>query len=157
MKQYMSSTWLSKMMKRPTYSQLFWRTTSGDYGCTAKSNRKEAVEVKPLSEFKDFRKSLSIKNTVRIVHPLSEEVEGLLVRHRPNPPCPVPFPDPDSESKWSWFDTTDPLTSSLYKLLWFSKKLWECPIRDIVLKCSTSIAAKIITSIDHSRVTTRNT
>src|SRR5699024_161197 len=54
----------------------------------SKSNRREAVEVKPLSRFKDFRKDIDIKDTARVVYPLSEDVERLLVRYQPNPQSP---------------------------------------------------------------------
>jgi hypothetical protein len=46
------------------------------------------------------------------------------------------------------------LTASLKQLLWDSVKLWESPIRGIVVECNNDIAAKVINgNTDHIEYT----
>jgi hypothetical protein len=74
----------------------------------------------------EFRTRLELAETAAIVYPLSEEVNSLLAQYSSN-------------------DVNKPLLLSVKQLLWDSLKLWENPVRGVVVKCNDKIIAKVIT------------
>ncbi|KAE8351473.1 hypothetical protein BDV28DRAFT_162370 [Aspergillus coremiiformis] len=80
----------------------------------------------------DFRKRLDLAEDATIVSPLSKEVAALL--------APYSGELPDNRSR----DSEKLLIRSLKQLLWDSPKLWENPVRGIVVKCGEDIVAKVI-------------
>lgn len=79
----------------------------------------------------EFRARLDLAETATVVFALSEEVAALLGRH-------PGITDDNNETERS-------LAVSLKKLLWDAPKLWECPVRGVVVKCNDDIVAKVIT------------
>ena len=90
-----------------------------------------AGEQKDEEKAPDFRTRLDHAETAIIVHPLSEKVINLLAQ------CSGLEDKPDIDE--------EPLVLSLRTLLWKSTKLWESPIRGVVVKCDEHIVAKVIT------------
>ena len=88
----------------------------------------------------DFRTHLNVVKTIEIVSPLSKEVMNML----------APFLDVSDGSM-----VTEQLLLALRQMLWTAEKLWENPLRGIVLKCRDDIIAKVITAKgDHTEYTT---
>ena len=71
----------------------------------------------------DFRHRLSISKEGTVVFPLSDEVNSLLAKY--------------AGGGCSFI-------ASLKQLIWDSPKLWESPIRGIVVKCSDHVVAKVL-------------
>lgn len=69
----------------------------------------------------EFRTRLDLAETASVVFPLSEKVIALLGN------C-----------------SDDDMIVSLKQLLWNSPKLWESPVRGVVVKCNEDIVAKVI-------------
>ncbi|KUL81566.1 hypothetical protein ZTR_09938 [Talaromyces verruculosus] len=90
----------------------------------------------PEDKGPDFRTRLELAQNATIISPLSEEVTGLLARYSG---------DWLNESNESNDLKEKSLTLSLKQLLWDSLKLWENPVRGIVVKCNNEIVAKVIT------------
>ena len=91
-----------------------------------------AVEDTPKAQGSDFRIRLDLAETATIVFPLSENVSALLAQYSRgysnHEPC----------------DTEKGLIVSLKQLLWSSQKLWESPVRGVVVKCTDDIVAKVV-------------
>ncbi|GBF62862.1 hypothetical protein TMEN_5453 [Trichophyton mentagrophytes] len=80
----------------------------------------------------EFRTRLDLAKTASVIFPLSEKVTSLLAQ--------------SGESGHSGpGDAAHSLLLSLKKLLWESTKLWENPVRGMVVKCNEDIVAKVIT------------
>ncbi|EAS36890.2 uncharacterized protein CIMG_02244 [Coccidioides immitis RS] len=80
----------------------------------------------------EFRTRLELAETASVIFPLSEKVTSLLAQSGE-----LVNSGPG--------DTADSLFLSLKKLLWDSTKLWENPVRGVVVKCNENIIAKVIT------------
>ncbi|OJJ42142.1 hypothetical protein ASPZODRAFT_137454 [Penicilliopsis zonata CBS 506.65] len=91
----------------------------------------EKVAIK--NQAPDFRTRLDLAKSATVVFPLSNEVADLLAKFSGG--CLKEVPGDDSEA----------LLVSLKQLLWNSPKLWECPVRGMVVKCNEKIVAKVIT------------
>lgn len=91
---------------------------------------KESSEEKRPPE---FRTRLDLAETATVMFPLSEKVTALLARYSGEL-----FDDKSSDAEKT-------LLASLKQLLWDSPKLWESPIRGVVVKCNEDIVAKVIT------------
>lgn len=100
---------------------------------TALSAEKDTGKQSPP----EFRTRLDLADSATVVFPLSETVTALFARYS------------YSEKSDSAEQT---LISSLKQLLWDSPKLWESPIRGVVVKCSEEVVAKVITG-DHNDTT----
>ncbi|KAI9933167.1 hypothetical protein MW887_007638 [Aspergillus wentii] len=88
----------------------------------SKTKEKAELEIeKPLPP-PDFRKWLDIGDSVEIVFPLSNAVNAMMGQYG------------------------DISAESLRTMLWSAPKLWENPIRGVVIKCSDSLVAKVVTS-----------
>ncbi|EEP78622.1 predicted protein [Uncinocarpus reesii 1704] len=86
----------------------------------------------PQRSAPEFRKRLDLAVTASVIFPLSEEVLSLLAR--------------SGGSAYSGpADAEESLVLSLKNLLWDSTKLWENPVRGVVVKCSEGLVAKVIT------------
>lgn len=97
-----------------------------------------APEIPPTES--DFREKLDIQETANVVFPLSTSVWSLLAGRESYSPAEM------EEGQ---------LLSSLKTLIWRSPKLWECPIRGVVVKCSDDIVAKVLnTKKDYTEYTT---
>ncbi|QKX58672.1 uncharacterized protein TRUGW13939_05799 [Talaromyces rugulosus] len=83
----------------------------------------------PEDKRPDFRTRLDLAETAVIVYPLSEEVNSLLGQYHSSNDVNKPLP----------------LLLSVKQLLWDSLKLWENPVRGVVVKCNDNIIAKLIT------------
>ena len=79
----------------------------------------------------DFRKRLNVAEEATIVFPLSDSVTALLAQHST-------LSDGSNDQERS-------LLLSLRRMLWSSPKLWESPIRGVVVKCNDDILAKVVT------------
>lgn len=90
----------------------------------------QETETKGPSE---FRTRLDLAETATVVYPLSEKVITLLAQ------CSRGWLDNKS------INAKDLLVLSLKQLLWDSPKLWESPVRGVVVKCNENIAAKVMT------------
>lgn len=86
----------------------------------------------PEMQNPDFRTRLDLAETATIVFPLSEEVIALLA----NSAGALSDDDLGGMEK--------PLIMSLKQLLWDSPKLWESPVRGVVVQCNDHIVAKVI-------------
>ncbi|KAH8434553.1 uncharacterized protein LDX57_012196 [Aspergillus melleus] len=93
----------------------------------SKREREKEAEQRPGPE---FRTRLELAETATIVHPLSEKVIPLLAQY--------------STQEDGSIGDEKTLVSALTKLIWESPKLWESPIRGVVVKCSEDIIAKIV-------------
>ncbi|CAG8348286.1 unnamed protein product [Penicillium salamii] len=80
----------------------------------------------------DFRKRLDSVDTAEIIFPLSKDVTTLLTSF--------------SNSPDGSMDTEQSFLLAIRRMLWESKKIWENPIRGIVVQCSDDIVAKVITT-----------
>jgi hypothetical protein len=79
----------------------------------------------------DFRTRLDGVEKPEIIFPLSKDVTTML----------TPF------SNFSeYMDTEHSFLSAIRRMLWDSKKLWENPIRGVVVQCNDDIIAKVITT-----------
>ncbi|OJD25358.1 hypothetical protein ACJ73_03271 [Blastomyces percursus] len=78
----------------------------------------------------EFRTRLDIADSATVVFPLSETVTALLAGYSY-------LEGPDG--------TEQAMVFSLKQLLWASPKLWESPIRGVVVKCNEEVVAKVIT------------
>lgn len=89
-------------------------------------------EATPEMQGPEFRTRLDLAETATVVFPLSEKVVALLAHYS------------------GGFSNDDPgniekaLVVSLKQLLWNSPKLWESPVRGVVIKCNEDIVAKVI-------------
>jgi hypothetical protein len=81
----------------------------------------------------EFRTRLDLAQTATVVYPLSEEVNALLAQ------CSKGWLDNESINAEKSF------ILSLKQLLWHSPKLWENPVRGVVVKCNEDIVAKVVT------------
>ncbi|KAJ6034784.1 hypothetical protein N7460_008959 [Penicillium canescens] len=80
----------------------------------------------------DFRTRLDGVEKAEIVFPLSNDVTTML----------TPF----SNFSDGYMGTEHSFLSAIRRMLWDSKKLWENPIRGIVVQCNDDIIAKVITT-----------
>ncbi|KAH1543790.1 hypothetical protein KXX57_005734 [Aspergillus fumigatus] len=80
----------------------------------------------------EFRTRLDLAESATVVYPLSEEVNALLSH------CPRRWLDNESINAEKSF------VLSLKQLLWRSPKLWESPVRGVVVKCNEDIVAKVV-------------
>ncbi|KAJ5155480.1 hypothetical protein N7492_008283 [Penicillium capsulatum] len=80
----------------------------------------------------EFRTGLDFVKTATIVFSLSDEVVALLARLSGG-----------SLNDWSGRNG-EALVLPLKKLLWKSSKLWENPLRGVVVKCNDDVVAKVI-------------
>lgn len=80
----------------------------------------------------DFRTRLDGVETAEIIFPLSDDATAML----------TPF----SNFSDGYMYTDKSLVSVLQRMLWNSKKIWENPIRGIVVQCNDDIIAKVITT-----------
>lgn len=80
----------------------------------------------------DFRTRLDFAETANVIFPLSKEAAVLLAQFSGEN-----FKDEPSENN-------EGLVISLERLIWESPKLWESPIRGVVVKCNDKIVAKVI-------------
>jgi len=78
----------------------------------------------------EFRTRLDLAKTATVVFPLSEKVATLLAQYTEGSDQPS--------------DTEKVLIDPLKRLLWDSPKLWESPVRGVVVKCNEDIVAKVI-------------
>ena len=83
----------------------------------------------------EFRTRLDQAENAIVVYPLSKEVATLLAQ----------FSGPADETT----TVECSLTLPLKRLLWASKKLWESPVRGVVVKCDGNIIAKVVTGNDN--------
>lgn len=83
----------------------------------------------------EFRTGLDQAENAIVVYPLSKEVTTLLAQ----------YSGPADETTTVECSLTLPLES----LLWASKKLWESPVRGVVVKCDENIIAKVVTGNDN--------
>jgi hypothetical protein len=90
-------------------------------------------QIKP-SEPPEFRTRLDLAETADIIFPLSDTVKTLLAQY--------------SEASNSLEDPRKSLALSLRRMCWDSPKLWENPVRGVVVKCSDEIIAKVVTEDD---------
>ncbi|KAK1144373.1 hypothetical protein N8T08_005526 [Aspergillus melleus] len=97
---------------------------------TPKTKREREKEAEQTSG-PEFRTRLEWAETATIVYPLSEKVIPLLAQYSTQ----------EDES----IDGEKTPVSALTKLIWGSPKLWESPIRGVVVKCSEDIIAKVVT------------
>ncbi|KAF7166859.1 hypothetical protein CNMCM5623_000413 [Aspergillus felis] len=99
----------------------------------------ECEVTKPPSP-PDFRRRLDTAETATIVFPLSQDVVALLKR----------FSQSDAEPA----DAGHSLLGPLRQLFWSSQKLWENPVRGVVVKCDDDLVAKVVvTSGDYTEYT----
>jgi hypothetical protein len=89
---------------------------------------KDAPEV----QAPEFRTRLDLAETATVIFPLSKEVVALLAQ----------FSEDALEVGSS--DNGKALVVPLKQLLWNSPKLWENPVRGVVVKCNDDIVAKVI-------------
>lgn len=89
---------------------------------------KDAPEV----QAPEFRTRLDLAETATVIFPLSKEVVALLAQ----------FSEYALEVGSS--DNGKALVVPLKQLLWNSPKLWENPVRGVVVKCNDDIVAKVI-------------
>lgn len=80
----------------------------------------------------DFRTRLDGEETAEIIFPLSNDVTTMLT--------------PSSDFSDGYMGTEQSFLSAIRRMLWDSKKLWENPIRGIVVQCNDDIVAKVITT-----------
>ena len=92
-----------------------------------KKNTSEKIEPP------EFRTRLDLAESVTVVFPLSRKVAALLEHYSEESLGDTPS------------NVDDLLISSLNQLIWDSPKLWENPVRGVVVKCSEEIVAKVIT------------
>lgn len=94
----------------------------------------------------EFRTRLDLAKSATVVFPLSERVAGLLARYSRGSPNDNPSDNDEANGAPSDEpnDTEKALIMSLKQLLWNSPKLWENPVRGVVVKCSEDIVAKVI-------------
>ncbi|GIK00059.1 hypothetical protein Aspvir_004074 [Aspergillus viridinutans] len=103
-------------------------------------NPLERKVTKPPSP-PDFRTRLDTAETPTVVFPLSQNVATLLKR----------FCESDAQPT----DAGHALLGPLRQLLWSSQKLWENPVRGVVVKCDDDLVAKVVvTSGDYTEYTT---
>lgn len=81
----------------------------------------------------EFRTHLELAQTAMIISPLSEEVKTLLARYSAR------SSDESNNLEEKAF------ILALKQLIWDSPKLWENPVRGVVVKCSNEIVAKVVT------------
>lgn len=86
----------------------------------------------PRLQGPEFCTRLDLAETATIVFPLSEQVAALLGQHS------------GRSSSDQASDTEKPLNVSLKQLICNSPKLWENPVRGIVVKCNHDIVAKVV-------------
>ncbi|RMJ25170.1 Phosphotransferase enzyme family [Aspergillus sp. HF37] len=86
----------------------------------------------PKEQGSEFRTRLDLAETATVVFPLSEKVAALLAQYS------------RGSSNHEPGDTKKALTVSLKQLLWNSQKLWESPVRGVVVKCNEDIVAKVV-------------
>ncbi|EER28339.1 hypothetical protein CPC735_062120 [Coccidioides posadasii C735 delta SOWgp] len=80
----------------------------------------------------EFHTHLDLAKTASVIFPLSEKVISLLAQSQ--------------ESGHSGpGDTAESLLLFLKKLLWDSTKLWENPVRGVIVKCNEDIITKVVT------------
>lgn len=91
-----------------------------------------AEKDSPVDNGPEFRTRLELARNATIISPLSEEVNDLLARY-----------SGDGLNESNDFKEKS-LMLSLKQLLWDSPKLWENPVRGVVVKCSNQIVAKVI-------------
>ncbi|CAL5872515.1 uncharacterized protein PFLUO_LOCUS6779 [Penicillium psychrofluorescens] len=102
----------------------------------------------------EFRTRLDLAESATVVFPLSEKVAGLLAQYSRgssndklsdnDEPCDTINDEPNGVPSDEPNDTEKALIASLKQLLWNSPKLWENPVRGVVVKCSEEIVAKVI-------------
>lgn len=76
----------------------------------------------------DFRIRFDSVETAKVIFPLSNAATALITTYPEGPSN-----DPDKT-----------LATSLKQLLWDSPKLWESPVRGVVVQCSDNIVAKVV-------------
>ncbi|WEW56194.1 hypothetical protein PRK78_001631 [Emydomyces testavorans] len=91
---------------------------------------KEDIQ-KPNQGPSEFRTRLDIADTARIIFRLSEEAKALLAQ----------YPGIPSNSNNAEYL----LASSLKQLIWNSPKIWESPVRGVVVRGNDGIVVKVIT------------
>ncbi|KLJ09448.1 hypothetical protein EMPG_15138 [Blastomyces silverae] len=80
----------------------------------------------------EFRTRLDLAETASVIFPLSEKVTSLLAQS-------------GGSAQSGLDDAEESLPLSLKNLLWDSTKIWENPVRGVVVKCNEDIVAKVVT------------
>ncbi|KAJ5105243.1 hypothetical protein NUU61_002590 [Penicillium alfredii] len=80
----------------------------------------------------DFRKRLDLVETASIIFPLSDDATTVLASFSDFPSDPI--------------CTEQSLLSALRKMTWESEKIWESPIRGVVMKLNDDLVVKVITN-----------
>lgn len=76
----------------------------------------------------DFRIRFDSVETAKVIFPLSNAATALITKYLKGPSN----------------DQDKTLATSLKQLLWDSPKLWESPVRGVVVQCSDNIVAKVV-------------